>query len=258
MRTKFVNAAISYYGCNEADGSYKKIIDLYNSITPLPVGYKLKYTDEWCAGFVSAVAKACNLTSIVFPECGCERMISLYKKANRWQENDGYSPLPGDIIFYDWADSGSGDNQGFSDHVGIVVSNSYGDITVIEGNMSNKVAYRTIKVNARYIRGYGLPNFPEGTTATTPTKAPTSGSAASQAAKTVSVSLQVLSKGSKGGNVKAMQMLLIAKGYSCGSYGADGDFGAATEAALVKFQKASKLTVDGICGASTWNALLGV
>lgn len=160
-RQQFVNKAISFLGCNEADGSFKKIIDIYNSITPLPVGYKMKTTDEWCAAFVSAVAKACNMTDIVFPECGCERMIKLYQAAGRWQENDAYSPLPGDILFYDWADNGLGDNTGFSDHVAIVVAVNGKTLKVIEGNKSQKVDYRSIQINAKYIRGYGLPDFGE-------------------------------------------------------------------------------------------------
>lgn len=71
-----------------------------------------------------------------------------------------------------------------------------------------------------------------------------------------SVELTTLSKGNKGTQVKAMQILLIGYGYSCGSSGADGDFGSGTYAALIKFQKAKKLTQDGICGAKTWVKLL--
>ena len=54
--------------------------------------------------------------------------------------------------------------------------------------------------------------------------------------------------------VKTLQQLLNAKGYSCGT--ADGSFGAKTEAAVKKFQKAKSLTVDGSCGKNTWTALL--
>ncbi|MDO4649366.1 MAG: peptidoglycan-binding protein, partial [Eubacteriales bacterium] len=57
-----------------------------------------------------------------------------------------------------------------------------------------------------------------------------------------------LSKGDTGSGVKAMQTLLIAAGYSCGTAGADGDFGSATDAALRKFQKANGLEVDGKYG----------
>ena len=97
IRQQVVDKAVSYVGLKESDGSHKKIIDLYNSIKPLPVGYKMDYTDAWCAAYVSAVAQACGLTGIIFPECGCDRMIALYKKAGRWEENDDYKPQAGDV-----------------------------------------------------------------------------------------------------------------------------------------------------------------
>ena len=69
--------------------------------------------------------------------------------------------------------------------------------------------------------------------------------------------IKVLKKGSKGNEVKAMQTLLIGYGYSCGSSGADGDFGSNTDKALRAYQKAKGLSVDGCCGPSTWAKLLG-
>ena len=53
-REGIITAAKAWLGLNEADGSFREIIDLYNSITPLPVGYKVNYTDAWCATFISA------------------------------------------------------------------------------------------------------------------------------------------------------------------------------------------------------------
>lgn len=159
IRQKVVNTAIQYYGCKESDGSHKKIIDIYNGHKPLARGYKVQYTDAWCATYVSAIAILCDLTDIMFTECGCGAMIQLYSNAGRWQENDAYVPSPGDIIMYYWNDSGSGDCTGYPDHVGIVVSVSGNSIKVIEGNKSNAVGYRTISVNERYIRGYCLPNY---------------------------------------------------------------------------------------------------
>ena len=159
LRARIVNRAISYLGCKESDGSHKKIIDLYNSQSPLPVDYKVTYTDAWCDAFASAVAVAEKLTDIIPTECGCERHITLFKKIGRWVEDDAYIPSPGDYIFYDWQDSGSGDNTGGADHVGIVVSTSGGTIKVIEGNKSDAVGYRDIAVNGKYIRGFGVPDY---------------------------------------------------------------------------------------------------
>lgn len=158
-RQNFVNTAASYIGCKESDGSHKKIIDIYNEHTPLARGYKVKYTDAWCATFVSAMAIKCGLTNIIPTECGCGQMIELFQKLGEWQENDAYTPQPGDVIFYDWDDSGSGDNTGWPDHVGIVETISGSTFKVIEGNMSNAVGRRTMTVNGKNIRGYGVPKF---------------------------------------------------------------------------------------------------
>ena len=72
------------------------------------------------------------------------------------------------------------------------------------------------------------------------------------------VELKVLKKGAKGSEVKALQTLLIGYGFSCGSYGADGSFGSATDSAVRAYQKAKGLDVDGVVGPATWKSLLGV
>ena len=167
-RAKVVSIAQGYIGCKESDGSHKKIIDLYNSHKPLARGYAVKYTDAWCSTFASAVAIAAGLTGIIPTECGCEKHIALFKALGSWQENDAYVPAPGDYIFYDWNDSGVGDCTGAADHVGIVEKVSGQTITVIEGNYSNAVKRRTLAVNGRYIRGYGVPKYGSGTASAAP------------------------------------------------------------------------------------------
>lgn len=159
LRQKVVGIAVSYIGCKEADGSHKKIIDLYNSHKPLARGYAVKYTDAWCSTFASAVAIAAGLTDIIPTECGCEEHIKLFQKLGSWQENDAYVPSPGDYIFYDWDDTGAGDDTGHADHVGIVEKVSGSTISVIEGNYSNSVKRRSLAVNGRYIRGFGVPKY---------------------------------------------------------------------------------------------------
>lgn len=160
-RSQLVAQAQSWLGCKESNGSHKKIIDVYNSHKPRARGYKLKYTDAWCSGFASACAIACKATDIIPTEVGCGKHITKFKNMGIWVEADDYVPLPGDYIFYDWDDSGKGDNKGGSDHVGVVEKVVDGKITVIEGNCSNSVKRRTLKVNGKYIRGYGVPKYDE-------------------------------------------------------------------------------------------------
>ena len=250
-RSKIVAQAKAWLGLNEYDGSHKKIIDIYNSHKPLARGYALKYTDAWCSGTVSALAIACGATDIIPTEVGCEKHIALFKNMGIWVEDDSYIPSPGDIIFFDWDDNGSGDNKGVSDHVGIVETVSNGKITVIEGNYSNSVKRRTLSVNGRYIRGYGVPKYD----AEAPTEIKTE---TTKEENTVNVTLNVLQKGSKGEQVKALQRMLYAMGYNLGSNNPiDGSFGSKTDSAVRAYQKSKGLTVDGIVGAKTWGSLLG-
>ena len=67
--------------------------------------------------------------------------------------------------------------------------------------------------------------------------------------------MRILRYGSSGDDVRQMQELLIKAGFSCGSYGADGDFGSGTLAAVKAAQAAYGLTVDGEYGPDTKAAL---
>ena len=166
LRQKAVAQFKAWMGYSEADGRYRKIVDLYNAIRPIPVGYTLKYSDEWCAATVSAVGQALGMTDVILPECSCHRMIALYDARGQWIEDDAYVPQIGDIIMYDWQDTGAGDNRGNPDHVGMVAAVNGTALTIIEGNNGNAVAYRTIQVNGRCIRGYCLPNYASKATST--------------------------------------------------------------------------------------------
>ena len=156
--SEFVNVAKKFLGTKESDEKHKEIINIYNSIKPLPVGYKIGMNDSWCAAFVSACAKEAGLKKFPF-ECSCERMITRAKAQMIWEENDAHIPAPGDVIMYDWQDNGKGDNKGWADHTGIVEKVTDGKITVIEGNFNNAVKRRNISVDGRYIRGYIKPPF---------------------------------------------------------------------------------------------------
>lgn len=159
LRNKVVDVMRSWLGWSEANGKFRSIIDLYNTQRPLPRGYAVQYDDEWCATCVTAAGIQAGLHDIILGECGCGKMIELYRAVGRWEENDAYRPEPGDIIMYDWQDTGEGDNTGGADHVGIVEKVVGNTITIIEGNKGESVARRTLAVNGRYIRGYCLPDY---------------------------------------------------------------------------------------------------
>ena len=165
-RTKVIEVAKSWLGCNEKDGSHKKIIDVYNRYkhSSETVNYKVKYTDAWCDTFVSACFIKAGYASISGTECGCQRHIdNVLKKKGAWQESDDYVPQTGDMIFYHGntqkCDS-TKDCKHNSHHVGLVVNVEGKNIKVIEGNYSDSVKYRTIQVGDARIRGYGVPKYP--------------------------------------------------------------------------------------------------
>lgn len=150
-RATFVKQAQSYIGLNEANGSFKKLIDIYNSIKPLPMGYKAKYTDAWCAITVSAVAYVCGLKDFVY-ECSCPRMISKLQAKGWWKEKT-YKPKEGDLVFYDW------NKDKVADHIGIIERLENNVLVVIEGNYNDSVKRRFIDMSHDYIRGYGAIPF---------------------------------------------------------------------------------------------------
>ncbi len=159
VREHVVDIMRGWIGGREGSGIHHSIIDAYNEIRPLPRGYKMSYSDEWCAATVSAAGFLAGYTDIMPAECSCSRMIALYKERGGWEESDGYVPAPGDLIMYDWDDDGSGEDTGAPEHVGMVEKVEGGVITVIEGNASDMVKRRTLAVNGRYIRGFCCPDF---------------------------------------------------------------------------------------------------
>ena len=76
--------------------------------------------------------------------------------------------------------------------------------------------------------------------------------------KPYTMDMHSLRKGCKGADVNALQILLIGHGFSCGEKGADSSFGAATEKAVIAYQRAHGLAQDGIAGKATMSSLLGV
>lgn len=153
-----LSVARGWLGCNERDGSFKKIIDFYNSNPPLARRYKVQYDDEWCDTFVSAVAIKAGARDLIGTECGCEQHVKIFQQKGIWIEDGTITPKPGDIILYNW-DSGVQPNDGYSDHIGYVESVAGYTVTLIEGNKGEAVARRNIRVGHGNIRGYARPKY---------------------------------------------------------------------------------------------------
>lgn len=129
----FSTYAKRFIGVKEGSKEHHAIIDSYNRIKPLPRGYKVKYTDAWCATFVSFVMKECGAVNPPY-ECG---VADMYAKALRNHQTIT-EPRKNCFVIYDWGHNGS------LDHIGIVDSISGSTMTVIEGNKNDAVGVRTI------------------------------------------------------------------------------------------------------------------
>lgn len=177
-----LNVMRGWLGYSEANGKFKEIIDLYNSVRPLPRGYAVQYSDEWCDTTVSAAGIKAGCTELIGRECGCEEHVKIFKSMGIWIEDGTITPQPGDIILYNWGDS-TQPNDGYSDHIGFVESVSGSQITCIEGNKGEAVARRTIPVGWGYIRGYARPKYGSGGSSVPVT--PSTGKSITQVAKEV-------------------------------------------------------------------------
>ncbi len=155
-----INEAKKWLGANKWGARHKQIIDGYNAVRPLPRGYAVQYSDDWCDTFVSFVAIRTGATDLIDRECGVERHKDIFKSKGIWLGL--VRPQVGDVIIFNW----SGNRQGWGNHIGYVASVTGDRITTIEGNTTvngqSTVAYRTYAWNSVYIQGYARPKYAEG------------------------------------------------------------------------------------------------
>lgn len=156
--------------------------------------------------------------------------------------------LPGDFVFRVYT---SGANKGKAYHVGVVVDE---EKNVIEAKGRDYgVVKRPLNAEAGYWNAFGRPGFLKAEIE--------GGTVASQPAAASWELCRLLKKTSplmKGEDVRVVQRALISRGYSCGTSGADGQFGTGTENAVKAFQKANWMAADGIVGQNTCEKLGGV
>lgn len=152
-REQAVAQAKAWHGKKESDGSYKEIVDVYNSAATV----KAKYSTPWCAEYISAIGIKIGADFPISTSCG--EQIKMWKAMGCWVEDDAYVPTPGDVIYYDWDDKGKGDDTTGHDHTGMVIEVSGSTFNVEEGNKKDAVGTRTMSINGRYIRGFAVPKY---------------------------------------------------------------------------------------------------
>ena len=158
QRDRVLRAAASLVGVRGGSVAHQQLVNDYNSVRPLPVGYAVKNTDDWCDVFVTTIFQREGLSDLVGRECGVERHIQIFKRLGIWNEDGGSTPKAGDIITFNW-DQDSQPNDGFADHIGIVESVSNGVIHTIEGNSNDQVRRKTYRIGHGNIRGFASPRY---------------------------------------------------------------------------------------------------
>lgn len=116
--------------------------------------YGFSYHVPWCACFVSWCAEQCGyIDDGIIPKfSGCIAGASWFRSRGLWQDRT-YTPSPGDIIFFDW------ENDGVTDHVGIVESVEGGYVYTVEGNSGNRCRQNHYRLGDYQIYGYGVPAY---------------------------------------------------------------------------------------------------
>lgn len=190
-----------------------------------------KYGQQWVGHYV---ADCSGLFSWAFKQLGgymyhgSNTMYLSYcvnkGELKNGKRTDGGELLPGTAVFI-WKP----DDQKYG-HVGLYIGND----TVIEAYGTTKGVITSKASNKKWTNWGWLKGVEDGD---------------------VPVGKPTLRKGDKGEYVTLAQTELMQKGYDLGKWGADGSFGAATEAAVKSFQKDNGLAQDGIIGEKTWAAL---
>ena len=160
QRDRVLRAAANLVGVRSGSAAHHQLVKDYNSINPLPVGYAVKNSDDWCDVFVTTVFQREGLSHLIGRECGVERHIQIFKRLGIWNEDGASTPKAGDIITFNW-DQYSQPNDGFADHIGIVERVENGLIHTIEGNSGvvGTVKRNVYRIGHGNIRGFATPRY---------------------------------------------------------------------------------------------------
>lgn len=249
-----------------------------NNNTKYGAEYGLNY-NPWCVMFIWWVFNRAGAGALFYGGGKVALCSALYNYHRaRGQAVSAGALQAGDIVFFDFSGKKTA-----TDHVGIVESVSGSTVVTIEGNTSagsggnqanGEGVYRRNRSTSLISRAY-RPAY-NGTGNAAATVSAGNGYSLSNFVRDVQARIgagvdgiagsETLSKApmlSTGSNrkhavVATLQVCLFSLGYKFPQYGADGDFGAETTAAVKAYQSANGLSADGIVGRDTWRKLLGI
>ena len=158
QRDRVLAAAAAMVGVKGGSAEHQRLVNDYNSVRPLPVGYAVKNTDDWCDIFTTVIFQREGLSDLIGRECGVERHIHIFQRLGIWNEDGNSTPSAGDIITFNW-DKDTQQNDGWADHIGIVEKVENGIIHTIEGNSNNVVKRNTYRIGHGNIRGFATPRY---------------------------------------------------------------------------------------------------
>ena len=158
QRDRVLAAAAAMVGVRGGSAEHQRLVNDYNSVRPLPVGYAVKNTDDWCDIFTTVIFQREGLSDLIGRECGVERHIHIFQRLGIWNEDGNSTPKAGDIITFNW-DKDTQQNDGWADHIGIVEKVENGIIHTIEGNSNNVVKRNTYRIGHGNIRGFATPRY---------------------------------------------------------------------------------------------------
>lgn len=252
-KEKKSNANLDDPEANAGSGNFTKYSrDLYAA------GYyggRSKQGFAWCCCFVDwchlmAAGGDKQLAQNVSCQSGdygaaCNYSAKYYRLEGRFDQ----VPTPGAQIYFGTASSWQ--------HTGLVeeVDDKY--VRTIEGNSGDGVVRKQyLRTNSK-ILGYGHPYFgddPDRKDTGTDAEPKQEPAAPSAPGIVISVQTYTCKQGSKGNVVVALQALLNAKADA--GLDIDGAFGPKTRSAVLAFQTARGLEVDGVAGRWTWDSLI--
>ena len=242
-----------WWGCfgQRADGALyaqkKKQYPGYYTASDFPSQYGQKVHD--CVGLIKGYLWCDSPDG--YPRYNAAQDVAvegLYRKCSRKGSITTLPEIPGICVFMA--------NMG---HVGVYIGN--GEVVEAMGH-----AYGVVKTKVAG-RGWAYWGMPEWIDywAEEPSQSPsvTAPPEGGPRVEDFTLGFRILREGCVGDDVRALQLMLKARGYQCGNYGAngdgaDGDFGASTKTKLISYQRVNGLEPDGEAGPDTMSALLGI